>query len=232
MTATTAAGRRGLIPSLVRWHVGLGELGLRLFLLHLLWILGVLAGGAVLGLFPATAAVHSVLRADLVDAARERDGSAPLRRDRLWASFWNAWRSEFGRSQRLGALLVAGWTLLLVDRLVVRAGIGEVTGFASGVLVVLTVLWALVSVVVWPLSAHFTDPLPRLLRMTMVLMAARIPLTLSIAAVLAATLWLWGTLPGLFPVFGILPTCWLVSLLCWRSGALSAPSDPDRTARS
>lgn len=48
------------------WHQQLGRLGLRLFQLHLLWAVWTVRGGVLLGLFPATAAVFAVLRADVL----------------------------------------------------------------------------------------------------------------------------------------------------------------------
>ncbi|WP_422114780.1 YesL family protein [Brachybacterium sp. UNK5269] len=220
MAAQAAAAPR-VMPGLVRWHVGLGELGLRLFLLHLLWVLGTLAGAVALGLFPATAAVHTVLRRDQTDRVREEEGLAVARRPGLWTEFWAAWRAELGRANRLGAAILVGWAVLMADRWVLGAlDLGPAAPWVSGVVVVLTLVLAAVSVMVWTVAAHFADPLPRLLRMTLTLLIARLPLTISVMAVLAATVWVWQTIPGLAPVFGLVLPCWAVSSLIWRSGVL------------
>lgn len=220
MAAQAAAAPR-VMPGLVRWHVGLGELGLRLFLLHLLWVLGTLAGAVALGLFPATAAVHTVLRRDQTDRVREEEGLAVPRRPGLWTEFWAAWRAELGRANRLGAAILVGWAVLMADRWVLGAlDLGPAAPWVSGVVVVLTLVLAAVSVMVWTVAAHFADPLPRLLRMTLTLLIARLPLTISVMAVLAATVWVWQTIPGLAPVFGLVLPCWAVSSLIWRSGVL------------
>lgn len=81
-----------------------GEWLLRLAVAHLLWIGGTLLGGVVLGVFPATAAVHEVLGGQ---------GSGGNRDDRgLAAAFWYAYRRYFWRSQLLGyALLLSGVVL-------------------------------------------------------------------------------------------------------------------------
>lgn len=228
-------GRRRLTAGLVRWHVGLGELGLRLFLLHLLWIVGTLAGAGVLGLFPATAAVHAVLRADQREAALERDGAEPPSRPGLWREFWAAWRAELVRANLLGAGLAALWAVIAADRLVLGARAGAAAAgadaagadalavaapWASGIVVVLTVVLALVSAVIWPVAAHFSDPLPRIWRMSLTLLVARIPLTIALAAVLGASVWLLSSMPGLMPVFGLALPCWAITALIWRSGVL------------
>ncbi|WP_156954191.1 YesL family protein [Brachybacterium phenoliresistens] len=216
--------------------MGLGELGLRLFLLHLLWIAGTLAGLVVAGLFPATAAVHAVLREDQREAARERAGEDTPPRPGLWRAFWSAWRAELGRANRIGAVLVLGWAVIALDRWILTGAIGGGSSTAahgggaldlgaaapwiSGVVVALTIVTALLSIVVWPLAAHFDDPLPRIWRMTLSLLVTRLPLTLSIAAVLMASVWVWQSIPGLVPVFGLALPFWAVSMLIWRSGVL------------
>jgi Predicted integral membrane protein len=81
-----------------------GEWLLRLAVAHLLWIGGTLLGGVVLGIFPATAAMHEVLGGQ---------GSGGNRDDRgIAAAFWYAYRRYFWRSQLLGyALLLSGVVL-------------------------------------------------------------------------------------------------------------------------
>ncbi|ATG54684.1 hypothetical protein CFK41_07820 [Brachybacterium ginsengisoli] len=223
-TTTVPQGR--LMPHLVRWHLGLGELALRLFLLHLLWLLGTLAGGVVLGVLPATAAVFAVLREDRLVQAAEEVGEHRPSRGGLWAQFWTAWRAEFWRAHRLGGALALGWLVLALDRRVLTgtqfgdqlsAALGPL---ASGVVVVLTVVLMLLSAVMWPLAAHFSDPLPHLLRMGLVLLVRRPSITLAIALLLAAAIWLAQTMPGLVPVFGLALPAWAVTAVLWRSGAM------------
>lgn len=219
--SSTAAPRRRVMPQLVRWNLGLGELALRLFLLHLLWLLGVLAGGVVLGVLPATAALCAVLREDRMERASEERGELRPPRPRLWAGFWSGWRQEFWRAQRLGGVLTAAWLLLLLDRTVLTGvQLGALAPLASGLIVVLTVVLALLSAVVWPLAAHFSDPVGRLLRMGLVLLVRRPSLALSVAVVLAATVWLVQTVPGIVPVFGVALTAWAITALLWRSGVM------------
>ncbi|WP_114855409.1 YesL family protein [Brachybacterium sp. YJGR34] len=221
MSTANPARPRRLMPQLVRWHLGLGELALRLFLLNLLWVLGVLAGGIVLGIAPATAALHAVLRQDRIEGVHEAEGTSPPPRGTLWAEFWAAWRGEFVRATRLGAVLATGWALLLADRWVLSAlDLGTAGPAASGIVVLLTVALALVTVVVWPLAAHFEDPLRTVLRMVLTVLVARPGLTLSVLVVLGAAAAIWQSLPGLVPVFGLALPCWVVTFLVWRSGVL------------
>lgn len=225
MSASTVARQGRMMPQLVRWHLGLGELALRLFLLHLLWMLGTLAGGLVLGALPATAAVCAVLREDRLEQIAEETGEPPRTRRRLWSDFWGAWRTEFSRSHRLGGTLLLAWLVLALDRWILGgtelgAQLGLASPLASGLVVVLTVALVLLSAVAWPLSAHFSDPVPRLLRMGLVLLVRRPSTTLSLALVLTAAVWIVQTVPGLVPVFGLVLPAWIVTALLWRSGAM------------
>lgn len=219
------------MPQLVRWHQRLGELALRLFLLHLLWLLGTLTGAVLLGVFPATAALCTVLREDQLDRAVEDAGDLAPSRAGLWARFWTAWRGEFWRAQRLGGALLLAGALLALDRWAltgtqISATIGPL---ASGLVVVLTIVLLLLAAVMWPLAAHFSDPLPRLLRMGLVLLVRRPSITVSLALVLATTVWIAQTVPGLVPVFGLALPVWAITALLWRSGAMPLSSSP-RTA--
>lgn len=209
------------MPQLVRWHLVLGELALRLFLLQLLWVLGALAGAVVLGVLPATAALCAVLREDRLEQIAEETGDLPRARPRLWTEFWSAWREEFWRAHRLGGALLLGWLLLALDRAVLTGvSLGSIAPLVSGLVVVLTVVLVLLSSVVWPLAAHFDDPVGRLLRMGLVLLLRRPTVALLIAVVLAAAIWVAQTVPGLMPVLGIALPAWAVTTLLWRSGAM------------
>lgn len=230
--STTTVGNGRLLPQLVRWNLSLGELALRLFLLHLLWVLGTLAGGVVLGVSPATAALCTVLREDQLEQAAENAGEHRPSRGGLWSHYWAVWRTEFWRAQRLGGALLLGWLVLALDRWVLTGTqLSTTTGpLASGLVVVLTVVLVLLSAVVWPLAAHFSDPLPRLLRMGLVLLVRKPSITFSLALVLAGTIWLAQSVPGLMPVFGLALPAWVVTALLWRSGAMPLSPWP-RTAR-
>ncbi len=88
-------GRFGRLYRLLDWPV-------RLAGLNLLWLAGVLAGGVVAGISPATVALFAVLRDYLL-------GRPP----RPWHAFWRHWRAEFVRSQaRLGLPLLTPWVFL------------------------------------------------------------------------------------------------------------------------
>lgn len=215
------------------WHVSLGEIAGRLFVLHLAWLLGVLAGGVLLGAAPATLALNAVIRRDLLNRTLESRNLGGREYPGLWREFWRVWRHEFWRAQAIGAVVLAGWILLRLDRVVLLGGVGDLTAWLSGLVVVLSVLWAAVTVIVWPVAAHFHEPVYRVAMLTLVLGLSRPVQSLATLAVAAGWLWLWNGYPGLIPVFGAALPAWCVSWLYWRSGVFPLPDlavpleDPD-----
>ncbi|MBZ2197420.1 YesL family protein [Occultella gossypii] len=207
---------------LLGWHTRVGEIGVRLFALNALWLLYTLRGGVVAGVFPATAAVHAVLRRDLMrpdDPHRE-----PLR-----VEFGAAWRAELGSANVIGYVLTTAWVLLLVEHHVLTSGGAQ--GLAAGVAALLWFAAALLFVLcasVWMLAVHFDEGPLATLRRAALLALAR-PLTaLGAAVVLAVVLCLYYVVPGLVPVFGVAGPAMLTSAQLWRSGVLPRPAREPR----
>ncbi|GAA2273660.1 hypothetical protein GCM10009853_029380 [Glycomyces scopariae] len=202
------------------WYQRLGRLGLRLLCLHLLWLAWTLRGAVVLGAFPATAALHAVLREDARHAIARPDEPPALAG--LRAAFGAHWKREFAPANRLGLLLALCWAVLVLDRRVVEhldlGGLGPVL---AGGLTVAGVLLGVVTVLVWPLQAHFAEGAGALLRRALVLTAAR-PLTAVLAgAGVGVLLCAYYLLPGLVPVFGLAAPAALSTAVLWRSGLLA-----------
>lgn len=201
---------------LLSMHSTAAEIALRLFLLHLLWILHALRGGVVLGVFPATAAMHAVLRRDAMTRDHARAG--------LWHEFDAGWRSELGRANALGWSLTAVWAVLLVQHRVLTAT--PPSGLAAGVAGALWIGIAVLGVVTtlaWVLHAHFEESAPALLRRSVTLALGRPFVALGCTAGVAVVLCGYYLLPGLVPVLGMsLPALVAVTTL-WGSGVLPRP---------
>lgn len=158
--------------------------------LTLLWWLGVLAGGIVLGLGPATVAVHRVATGWLDHRAADDAG---------WYGFWRTWRAWFWRAQPwfwgvvLTGIPFAFWLAMA----------GPDSPWALPAL--LLGGWWLVTVCFLPamlVMAH--DPRRDGIRVTLHLAWRRWPTTLLAAvvlgvAVVAAWWWLPAALPFALP---------------------------------
>lgn len=206
-----------MTPRLVGWHTRVGDTGLRLLQLHLLWVLWTLRGGVVLGVFPATAAVHAVLRRD---ALRGEDDHRPLRAE--YAAFW---RAELAPANRLGYALVAAWAVVVLDRqLLATVDLGGAAPVLAGLQTLATLVLAVVTACAFPLAAHFEEGVPALLRRSLTLLLGRPRAAMLTGAAVGAVLCAYYVVPGLVPVFGVALPAWVAVGCLWHSGALPAPA--------
>lgn len=184
---------------LLGWHTGLGETGLRLFLLHVYWIGYTLRGGVVLGAFPATAAVYAVLRQDLLHPGADDGERGSLRQE-----FSRAWTREFGAANRLGYTFAVLWALLVGDyRLLNAFELGAAAPVVAGLLWLLMAYVFCMTASVGALSAHFSEGVLALVKRSAVLVLARPLLALVNSLIVAAVLCGYYVVPGLVPVFGL-----------------------------
>ncbi|SCL32519.1 Uncharacterized membrane protein YesL [Micromonospora pallida] len=188
----------------------------RLAGLNLLWLAGVLAGGVVAGLSPATVALFALLR----DYQR---GGHP----RMWHDFWRHWRAEFGRSQlSLGLPLLTVWVFafyLLAARGTPLAAAVAVLGL--GYLTVLAYLP--------PVLAHFDVPVTTAWRLAAVA-AARAPLwTLGLGVTVPLlVLAMVAAVPVTIPFFLPSAPAALVALVAARGFAALPTRPPANRDRS
>ena len=197
-----------------------GLRALRLFQLNLLWLAGVVCGGIVLGVGPATAAVAAVVRRDRLWGIESERGP----RERVTSEFATAWRREFWSANRLAFALALMWSVVVVDLLVVRLAPGD--GWAAlsrGVLIVLAIVLASITALAWSMHANFDDSTLSTLRRCLVFAVGR-PLwglahSAALIVVLAAYVWM----PGLAVVFGIALPCAASLLVIGVSGVVPVP---------
>ncbi|QCB93546.1 YesL family protein [Cellulomonas shaoxiangyii] len=211
---------------LVGWHARAGELGVRLLVLHLLWIAWTLRGGVVLGVFPASAAVHAVVRRDAVHGVGDRGHRA------VRAEFRAAWHAELVPANVLGYTVGALWAVLLLDRRVLGVvDLGLAGPVLAGLLTLLTVVAFVMTAALPVLASHFAEGPVRLLRRAAVLVVARPWQALANAVVVGVVLSVYYVVPGLVPVFGLALPAWLSFATLWGSGLLPAPAPvPARAA--
>lgn len=177
----------------------------RLALVNLLWVGLTLAGGIVLGLFPATAAVYVVLRAWLVH---------PEQRDIPVAhAMVRAWRAVFWKANLLG------WILAVVGGLLAAglwlsgglAGPGGAVAFYG--LVVVAALFCAMLIHLPFVAAHVEVGGLRLVRAAWMLALAQPFATLAVAGVFIGLSYLEALLPALLVVASLSPIALLTTLL-------------------
>ena len=209
------------------WHTWIGDAGFRLAHLHLLWIVHVLMGGVVLGVYPATAAVVAVLRRDRMEAD---DWPAARRRPSVWREFHDEWRRELVSANLIGLVLTLGWAVVIYDHRLLRAVDMAAGPILQGLLWLFTLALLVVTATVFVLHAHFAEGPGQVLRRSAVLTIARPVLALVCAGMLAVTLGLYYVLPGLAVVFGTVAPAFAIMAYIWQTGVLPRPAVPTGSA--
>ncbi|GAA3227909.1 YesL family protein [Nonomuraea helvata] len=198
----------------ITWHTRAGEVGLLLLKLHLLWVVWSLAGGIVLGVFPATAAVYGVVRGEFLRSSTPRE-------------FRRLWRQEFRTANVVGYVFATAWAVLLMERrLLETLDLGVVEPLLGAALWLMTLFLSCMTVNVWVLAAHFAEGPFALVRRSAVLVLAR-PLqalvTLLVAGVVLCAYYL---VPGLVPVFGIAAPAFVSFAYVWSTAVLPVRLEP------
>ncbi|MEV1176360.1 DUF624 domain-containing protein [Nonomuraea sp. NPDC049784] len=194
------------------WHTRAGEVGLLLLKLHLLWVVWGLAGGIVLGVFPATAAVYGVVRGEFLQSAQPSMGPREFRR---------IWRQEFRTANVVGYVFATAWAVLLLDRhLLETADLGVVEPLLGAVLWLVTLFVSCMTVNVWILAAHFAEGPFALVRRSAILVLARPVLALVTLLVAGVILCVYYLVPGLVPVFGVAVPAFATFAYVWGTAVL------------
>ncbi|MDP4501706.1 YesL family protein [Nonomuraea turcica] len=195
------------------WHTRAGEVGLLLLKLHLLWVFWSLAGGIVLGVFPATAAVYGVIRRELLGSTRPGE-------------FRRLWRQEFRTANVVGYVFTAAWAVLLVDRrLLETADLGVVEPLLGAALWLITLFVSGMSANVWILAAHFAEGPLALVRRSAILVLARPVQAMVTLLAVGVILCVYYVVPGLVPVFGVALPAFVSFAYVWGTTVLpTAPA--------
>ncbi|QCB92824.1 YesL family protein [Cellulomonas shaoxiangyii] len=180
---------------------------------QLLLVLGTLAGGVVLGLFPSLHAAGALL-------ARVADG-APS--EHVWRDFWAAWRGALRRLNVLGAPLWAVAVLLWLDGVALGVLTGPVRA-AAGLGLALAGAWTVVVLAhLAPVTRRYDDSPARTWRF--LLLAPAVSPGTSVAVLAAVAVWALtcAVVPALLPLAGVaaplLATGWLVDVRLRRIDA-------------
>ncbi|MGE6257230.1 YesL family protein [Heyndrickxia sporothermodurans] len=165
---------------------------MKIFYIHILWIGFSLLGEVILGFFPATVSMFSVLRKWLMN---EETGITRL--------FWNTYRMEFVKANKLGGILV-----LLAYLLYVNFSLSKLTsGFTHLIiflfLLMLIILFCVLLLYIFPVYVHFDMKIREYLSLS-IMLGISFPFH-TILMVIGCTLLyiVFSLLPGLIPFVSI-----------------------------
>lgn len=175
--------------------------------LNLTWLLFVVLGFGVLGLFPATVALFHRARLWVLG-----DQEEPMLRD-----FWYQYKKRF-----LSANL-AGWSFTIIGGLlylnfeVIQAAEGAVPLYMVLPFIALVTLFVLFASAILPVLLHCAESPRDALKKTLYFVLGRLPLALLLPTVVWAVAWLCLVLPAFFLFFSGSVTAYVLMWLFVRS---------------
>jgi uncharacterized membrane protein YesL len=113
---------------------------IKLFYLNLLWILFTLAGLVIAGIFPATVALFTVLKSFQTGE-----------NVRVFSEFWDVYKKEFGRANRLGIVLTILPIIFYTDWLFTNQFSGTWAMTGKGILLGCFFLYVITLLYVFPI---------------------------------------------------------------------------------
>ena len=159
---------------------------------NLLWVLFTLLGGIVLGFYPATTAMFAMVR----DWLR---GKSDLP---VFKSFWNYYKREFWKSNRLGIFITILFALIALDIYYIQANTSEqlvwtyIPLFAFMLLVVLYLFY------IFPGFVHYDLKVLPLLKNTFLIMIISPIYSFWMIVCLVSMYFIMRAAPALFFIFG------------------------------
>lgn len=179
---------------LVNFHVKVGKIGWRLFLLNTYWILFTLLGLVVFGFAPATNAIYKICLE--IEEEPENDRQ-------LFKRFYKIYREQFFKSNK--KLFPCYFILLILSVDITLLRNFSFTAFDGGILLILELL--MIAVILLMLNilwlSQFELSYKEVMLKSIILLIGKPSLTMINALVIVILLSLYYTFLGLIIVFGI-----------------------------
>lgn len=159
--------------------------------LNLLWLLFSLAGGIVFGFFPSTTAMFAVSREWL-----RGNTDKPL-----FKTFWDYYRADFWKSNRLGLFVAVIIALLALDIFYIQ-GSNELLSWTYAPLFAFMLLFILFLFYLFPSFVHYDIKVRSVIKNSFFLMLINPINNVLILLTLVPLFFLMSLLPALIVIFG------------------------------
>ncbi|MEK5444962.1 YesL family protein [Fredinandcohnia sp. FSL W7-1320] len=193
-------GYEGLIWKIYR----IAESIARILYINLLWVAFSLLGVIVLGFFPATAAMFSVVRKSMLG---EKD--IPI-----FKTFWQYYKTEFIQSNLLGLALVLIGAVLYVDLRFFQSSDSIITLALSYLFLFLLLVYFAVVLYIFPVFVHYQFKTLEYIKYALIMAVGRPFQTLFMIVGCLLVLTLLRMVPMLMLYFGGSLLCYV---LMWKS---------------
>ncbi|UOQ50434.1 YesL family protein [Gracilibacillus caseinilyticus] len=173
---------------------------MRLSVLNLLWIFFSVAGLGVIGLFPATVAMFTVVRKWI-----RGETEIPL-----WRTFFASFKSNLWKANVLGYIVSLGGVLLYMDYIFIQNMSGNLYLISLLLLFMITFYYAMILFFIFPVYVHYDIKLMECLKYAFIIGASYPLRTLYMAFTIFVIYYVTASFPILFCFFSGSAGCWLV----------------------
>lgn len=180
----TSTGSMGGFYTLANWIM-------RLAYVNILWIVFSFVGIIILGFFPATTGMFSVIRKWV-----QGDSDIPI-----FTTFWDSYKKEFLKSNLLGLILSLIGYIIYIDFVFLRQGVDGFLQFTYYPLLIVILLYFLVLLYVFPVFVHYEINIFQVIKNAFLLMIMSPLITIMMIVGLVISFYVMRALPGLTPFF-------------------------------
>ncbi|MCL7749679.1 YesL family protein [Halalkalibacter alkaliphilus] len=160
--------------------------------INVLWFFFTLAGGVILGLFPATIAMFSLIRQWL-----RGHSDMPI-----FPSFWRYYKKEFWKSNRLGLIIYLFSFVFGFNIIFLHANIGELITWTYVPLLAGLLLFILLIIYLFPTYVHYDLPVMQIIKNAFLTMLVSPIYSFFIMICLGASYIIVTVIPALALIFG------------------------------
>jgi len=169
----------------------LSEKVMRLAYLNILWIAFTLLGAVILGFFPATVSMFTVVRKWAMG-----DSEIPI-----FKTFWQTYRKEFLKINQLGLILVGIGYLLFLDMMFFKNTVGPTLQPLFYVLLVLFIIYFVVILYIFPVYVHYNFKIIESIKYAFIMGVGRLFQTALMILCSIGLYYFFIFIPGLIPFF-------------------------------
>ena len=198
-----------------------------IFVVNVAILAHTLMGAVVLGFLPSFAAAQATFRAWLLSE------DCSMRAKEVWKTFHGFWKSEVKHANLFGWPLIILWAVVIVDYFVMNwHARGDFDIMVSGVLLLIIVVLAVFSSLVWVVRANYEESPVWIVRTTLAMIVARPLCSLLQVGLLILTVLVWVQWPGILMVFGLSLPMFCTAWIVYSFGRLPGMDIHDRMEQS
>ncbi|MFD1735457.1 YesL family protein [Bacillus salitolerans] len=180
---------------------------MRLAFVNFLWIIFTFVGMIILGFFPSTMAMFSIIRKWLL---KQEDFP-------LFKTYWTIFKQEWFRSNVIGGILIMIGYIIYLEFSILQIHTQGILQYSKYPLLVLAIIFCLVCLYIFPIDVHFHLKLPHVFKNSLfIMLISPIPTFIMILG-LMLIYYVVRILPPLLLFFGGSATaCWIM-WCCYQS---------------